>query len=81
MALAIQLLRNPKVLLLDEPTAGLDRSVRNEVLELLKRLTNEQVLIVVTHEPELFKDVSTKYLLTNGKLEATPTSTMKGKND
>ncbi|WP_398334453.1 ABC transporter ATP-binding protein [Vulcanococcus sp.] len=54
LALAVQLLRNPRVLLLDEPTAGLDWSVRDEILELLVELSAERVVLVVTHEPELF---------------------------
>ena len=57
LALAVQLLRDPRVLLLDEPTAGLDWSVRDEVLDLLSRLSRDRVLLVVTHEPELFRDV------------------------
>ena len=47
LALAVQLLRNPRVLLLDEPTAGLDWTV-------LADLSRERALLVVTHEPELF---------------------------
>ncbi len=70
LALAVQLLRNPSVLLLDEPTAGLDWSVREEILGLLSDLAKEQVLIVVTHEPELFKNwIITSYQLSNGRLE------------
>ena len=55
LALAVQLLREPDVLLLDEPTAGLDWSVRDEVLTLLAGLARDKVLMVVTHEPELFQ--------------------------
>ena len=55
LALAVQLMRKPDVLLLDEPTAGLDWSVRDEVLELLQDLARDKVLIVVTHEPDLFQ--------------------------
>jgi energy-coupling factor transport system ATP-binding protein len=54
LALAVQLLRDPRVLLLDEPTAGLDWQVREEVLQLLADLARERALLVVTHEPEIF---------------------------
>jgi len=55
LALAVQLLREPRVLLLDEPTAGLDWSVREEVLELLAGLSRQRLVLVVTHEPDLFE--------------------------
>jgi len=69
LALAVQLLRDPKVLLLDEPTAGLDWTVRDEVLQLLASLAQERALLVVTHEPELFDGViKTGWFLEQGQL-------------
>mgnify|MGYP003329724473 CR=1 FL=1 len=49
LAIAVQLLRSPKVLLLDEPTAGLDWSVRNGIIELLAKLKDKQTIFIVTH--------------------------------
>ena len=69
LAIAVQLLRSPEVLLLDEPTAGLDWSVRNGIIELLAKLKDKQTILIVTHEPELFKDLNTdSYELNDGQL-------------
>ena len=69
LAIAVQLLRSPKVLLLDEPTAGLDWSVRNGIIELLAKLKDKQTILIVTHEPVLFKNLNTEiYELQNGQL-------------
>ena len=69
LAVAIQLLRKPNFLLLDEPTAGLDWSMKNDVKDLINNISSENTIIVVTHEPELFEDVtSKKFVLCEGKL-------------
>jgi energy-coupling factor transport system ATP-binding protein len=70
LALAVQLLRDPGVLLLDEPTAGLDWTVRDEVLQLLAELARQRALLVVTHEPDLFAGLAHQgWQLTGGHLE------------
>ena len=70
LALAVQLLRDPQVLLLDEPTAGLDWSVRDSLLALLGQLQAGRVLLVVTHEPKLFAPLKPRsWRLQDGRLE------------
>ncbi len=50
LALAVQLIRQPYLLLLDEPTAGLDWSMRQQLVGLLARLKQEWTLLIVTHD-------------------------------
>ncbi len=70
LAVAVQLLRNPNLILLDEPTAGLDWSMKNEVKNLIYGLKNKNTIIIVTHEPKLFENIPTKkFILEKGKLD------------
>jgi energy-coupling factor transport system ATP-binding protein len=50
LALAVQLIRQPNLLLLDEPTAGLDWSMRQQLVSLLAELKKEWTLLIVTHD-------------------------------
>ena len=52
LALAVQLIRQPNVLMLDEPTAGLDWSMRINLAKLLAKLKQHWTLLVVTHDPK-----------------------------
>ena len=71
LAVAVQLLRDPNILLMDEPTAGLDWSMKNDVKNLIHRLRMKKTIIVVTHEAELFKTLSTKeFILHKGRIKS-----------
>lgn len=50
LALAVQLIRQPHILMLDEPTAGLDWSMRQQLINLLGKLKQHWTLLVVTHD-------------------------------
>ncbi len=70
LAVAVQLLKNPSILLLDEPTAGLDWSMRNDVKNLISNLKNKNTIIIVTHEPDLFEGIPSRILtLQGGKIK------------
>lgn len=77
LALAVQLLRNPQVLLLDEPTAGLDWAVRADIVDLLQVLAKDRAVLVVTHEPELFESAAAaSWRLQNGTLSEVPSAAL-----
>lgn len=50
VALAMQLVRRPALLVLDEPLAGLDWRARGELLALLRPLKSECTMLVVSHD-------------------------------
>ncbi|MEZ0248713.1 MAG: ABC transporter ATP-binding protein [Thermoproteus sp.] len=52
LELARSLMHDPDVLLLDEPTSGMDVDAKRAVLEYLKRLKGEKTLIVASHDPQ-----------------------------
>jgi energy-coupling factor transport system ATP-binding protein len=69
LALAVQLIRQPALLLLDEPTAGLDWSMRRQLLKLLGKLKQDWTLLVVSHEPEELKSIADRsWRISNGRV-------------
>lgn len=71
LALAVQLIRQPQVLLLDEPTAGLDWSMRRQLANLLAKLKAHWSLLVVTHDPgELLGVADRCWTIAQGELKS-----------
>ncbi|HEY9827997.1 MAG TPA: ABC transporter ATP-binding protein [Stenomitos sp.] len=70
LSLAVQLIRQPHLLLLDEPTAGLDWSMRRQLVNVLQHLKQHWSLLAVTHEPaELLAIADRCWLIQNGRVE------------
>jgi len=70
LALAVQLIRQPHLLMLDEPTAGLDWSIRKQLVNLLAKLKKHWSLLVVTHDASDLLPIADKcWTLDKGNLE------------
>ena len=66
VALAACTILKPKIILLDEPLAGLDRAGQQDLAEIINSLSLENIVIVVTHEPELILQENSSVLFLNG---------------
>lgn len=71
VAIARTLLMKPDIILLDEPTSALDKEMKDSVLNLIKKIVEDDMtLIIVSHEEEFIKKVSNYiYQLKNGKFQ------------
>jgi energy-coupling factor transport system ATP-binding protein len=81
LALAVQLIRQPNVLLLDEPTAGLDWSMRRQLVNLLAKLKQDWTLLIVTHDAgDLLAIADRCWTLNHGVLAAVEPSVLMEKS-
>lgn len=70
VAIARALVNNPDILLADEPTGALDSTTSVQVMELLKEVANDRLVIMVTHNPELAQKYSTRIVnLKDGEIQ------------
>lgn len=60
VAIARALVNNPEILLADEPTGALDSETSIQIMELLKEIAKDKLVIMVTHNPDLAKQYSTR---------------------
>ncbi|WP_448597325.1 ABC transporter ATP-binding protein [Thermoleptolyngbya sp.] len=71
LALAVQLIRQPFLLLLDEPTAGLDWSMRQQLVSVLARLKQDWCLLVVSHDASELAAIADRcWTLHHGQLQS-----------
>ena len=70
VAIARALVNNPDILLADEPTGALDSETSVQIMELLKEIAKERLIIMVTHNPELAEQYSTRIIrILDGELK------------
>lgn len=80
LALAVQLIRQPNLLLLDEPTAGLDWSMRRQLVNLLAKLKQDWTLLVVTHDAgDLLAIADRCWTLNHGELQSVDPKSLEAK--
>lgn len=69
VAIARALVNDPDILLADEPTGALDSKTSVQVMEILKEISKDRLIIMVTHNPELAKKYSSRIVkLLDGKI-------------
>lgn len=69
VAIARALVNNPDILLADEPTGALDSETSIQIMNLLKKIAENKLVIMVTHNPELAEEYATRTItLKDGKI-------------
>ncbi len=62
VAIARALVNDPEILLADEPTGALDTVTSVQIMELLKEISKDRLIIMVTHNPDLAEEYSTRII-------------------
>ena len=69
VAIARALVNNPDIILADEPTGALDTETSIQVMEILKEISKDRLIVMVTHNPELAEQYSSRIIrVLDGKL-------------
>ena len=69
VAIARAIVNDPDILLADEPTGALDTQTSVQIMEILKEIAKDKLVIMVTHNPELAEEYSTRIVrLRDGKV-------------
>ena len=69
VAIARAIVNNPDIILADEPTGALDTETSTQVMEILRQIAKDRLVIMVTHNPELAQEYSSRIVrMVDGKL-------------
>lgn len=69
VAIARAIVNDPDIILADEPTGALDTKTSTQIMDLLKEISNDKLIIMVTHNPEIAEKYSTRIVkLVDGKV-------------
>ena len=69
VAIARALVNNPDILLADEPTGALDSDTSLQIMDLLKEVASDRLVVMVTHNPDLARDYATRIVtLKDGRI-------------
>ncbi len=68
VAIARALVKNPKIILADEPTGALDRKNSTEIMELLKEISKDRLVVVITHDQKLTSFFDTVITVDKGQI-------------
>ena len=84
VAIARAIVNDPDIILADEPTGALDSKTSKQIMDLIKELSKDKLVIMVTHNAELAKEYSTRIVeFRDGNLlnDSNPITSKKEKND
>lgn len=84
VAIARALVNDPQVILADEPTGALDTKTSVQIMKLIKEISKEKLVIMVTHNPELAKEYATRIIeVKDGEVlnDSKPVKVNSNKND
>lgn len=70
VAIARAFMNKPRIVFVDEPTASLDKSHGEKVIQLLRDFAKEAAIVIVTHDEDVLKHTDSAYRMRDGRLTA-----------
>ena len=80
VAIARALVNDPEILLADEPTGALDTTTSIQIMELIREIAQERLVIMVTHNPEIAEEYSTRIVRLKDGLVISDSNPYKGED-